>query len=79
MAQYCGQGYGARAEVTYDYQYPVLVNNTDATYRDTDATDRAIHSAHTVASVNPNMTPLLGRRGFRPHVGTAPWRIHDGR
>ncbi|MCW2481532.1 M20 aminoacylase family protein [Candidatus Symbiopectobacterium sp. NZEC135] len=57
LAQHCAEGYGARAEVTYDYQYPVLVN-------DADATDRAIRAAHTVASVNPNMTPLLGAEDF---------------
>lgn len=57
LAQHCAQGYGAGAEVTYDYQYPVLVN-------DADSTDRAIRAAHTVTSVNPNMTPLRGAEDF---------------
>lgn len=57
LAQHCAQGYGAQAEVSYDYQYPVLVNAPDAT-------ERAIRAAQQVGKVNDQMTPLLGAEDF---------------
>ena len=60
LAHHCAAGFGAQAEVNYDYQYPVLIN-------DADATQRAIRAARAVAhqgEVNEAMTPGLGAEDF---------------
>lgn len=57
LAQHCAQGYGARADVRYDHQYPVLVNPPENAAR-------AVRAAQQVGEVDDRMTPLLGAEDF---------------
>ncbi|MEC5341220.1 amidohydrolase [Brenneria populi] len=61
LARHCAECFGARAEASYDRQYPPLVNHPEMTLR---ATKAAVRTAGTAGRVNDAMTPLLGAEDF---------------